>query len=166
MLILRACCRSNRRPYPNSAPSKTTVLGVFSIYRDQLKKCLFFLGVIHFKTTRRQPNMVPISLSPRILILSSLGSVDWPRIGLFLAKYSDTPRSVYKLWVLSKAGAVLELPSQPKPRQDNSASTVYAEVGTNMWKNIDHCGTRTHDLMIMGLILYRLSHGCSWLHNT
>ena len=31
-----------------------------------------------------------------------------------------------------KGYAVFELPSQPKPGQDNSAPTEYAEVGTNM----------------------------------
>ena len=53
--------------------------------------------------------------------------------------------------------AVLELP--PQPKQDDSAPTAYAEVGTNMWKNLGTGGTRTHDLKSEGLMLYQLSHG-------
>ena len=42
-------------------------------------------------------------------------------------------RFIVHVWF--KGYAVFELPSQPKPWQDNSAPTEYAEVGTNMWKN-------------------------------
>ena len=57
----------------------------------------------------------------------------------------------------------LELPSLPKPRQDNSVPTVYAEAGTNKWKNLVPGGVRSHELKIEGLLLYQQSHSCMCL---
>ena len=42
----------------------------------------------------------------------------------------------------------MELPSLPKPRQDNSAPTVYAEMDTYMCINLVPGGARTHELKI------------------
>ena len=41
--------------------------------------------------------------------------------------------------------------------------TVYAEAGTNKWKNLVPGGVRSHDLKIEGLMLYQQSHGCMCL---